>query len=439
MGRGAGAAPVIFPRVAQPIDLTDDDARAEPDPARVGFVLELARALHSSGYSAQRLEDILGVTSDRLGLHGHQFFSTPTSIMASFGPLGRQRTFMMRIEPGEVNLGKLAELETVSVDVAQGRRSPGEGTLAITSIAAAPSRYGPGITTFAYGLVSGAACQFLGGGTHEMLAATLLGFGVGLFALVAARRLSIGLLFEPLAAFLVSAAAIGLAHLIGPLSVLVATLGGLIALVPGFTLTTAMTELATRNLVSGMARLSGAFMTFLAIAFGVALGNRLGSATFGAAPQAIEAAVRAALPVWAGILALVVAPLCFTVILRAEPRDAPWILASGGLAVLAGRLGAATLGVELGTFAGSFAVALASSAYERWRRRPAAVVLVPGIMLLVPGSVGFRSFTSLMERQALAGIETAFSMFLTAAALVAGLLVAGVIAPERSVRATVRW
>ena len=42
------------------------------------------------------------------------------------------------------------------------------------------------------------------------------------------------------------------------------------------------------------------------------------------------------------------------------------------------------------------------------------MVLVPGILLLVPGSVGFRSLTSLIERQAVAGIETAFSMILTA-------------------------
>jgi uncharacterized membrane protein YjjB (DUF3815 family) len=58
------------------------------------------------------------------------------------------------------------------------------------------------------------------------------------------------------------------------------------------------------------------------------------------------------------------------------------------------------------------------------------VVLVPGIILLVPGSIGFRSLTSLMERQAVLGIETAFSTLLTAVALVSGLLMAGVIAPE---------
>jgi uncharacterized membrane protein YjjB (DUF3815 family) len=257
-----------------------------------------------------------------------------------------------------------------------------------------------------------------------------LGLGLGLFALIGAGQPRLGRVFEPLAAFVVSVAAVALAHLTGPLSVLVATIAGLIVLMPGLTLTTAMSELATRHLASGTARLSGTFITFLGIAFGVALGNRLGGATFGV-PATADPAL---LPAWASLVALVAAPLCFVVILRADPGDAPWIVGAGALGVLGGRVGAATLGIELGTFAGALAVALASSAYERWRHRPAAVVLVPGILLLVPGSVGFRSLTSLMEQKAVAGIETAFSMFLTAMALVAGLLVAGVIAPVPRMR-----
>lgn len=408
-----------------PADSPLERRRDEPDPAAVGFVLQLGRALHSAGYSAQRLEDSLGAISARLGLLNHQFFSTPTSIMASFGPIGRQRTHMLRVEPGEVNLGTLVALEQVSLDVAQGRCSPAEGIVAITRIGQARARYGPGLTVLAYGVVSGAACQFLGGGIREVVVSSALGLGLGVLALLTAGR-PLGRVFEPVAALLVSAGAIGLAHVAGPLSVLVATLGGLIVLLPGLTLTIAMSELATRNLASGTARISGAFMTFLAIAFGVALGNRLGGAVFGGVP----AVGATPLPGWAALVAVVAAGLSFAVVLRAEPRDGPWIVAVGTLGMLGGRVGAATLGVELGTFAGALAVGLASSAYERWLRRPAAVVLVPGILLLVPGSVGFRGLTSLMERQAVAGIETIFSMILTAVALVAGLLVAGVVAPE---------
>ncbi len=401
---------------------TSDDA----DPVAVGFVLRLAHALHKYGYSAQRLEDVLGAMSDRLGLHDHHVFSTPTSIMASFGSLGRQRTHMLRVEPGAVDLGKLAQVEHLAGDVARGRCTPSEGTDALMRIDAAPSRYGSTIRIVAFGLASAAACRFLGGGAKEILVGTVLGLALGIFSIATPPDSRVGRVFEPLAAFLVSAATIGLAHLVGPISVLIASLSGLIVLIPGLTLTTAMTELATRHLASGTARLSGAMMTFLGIAFGVALGNRFGAALFGA--PAIGAPIP--LGAWAGLIALVVAPLCFVVILHAEPRDAPWIVAVGAIGAVGGRLGSATLGVELGTFAGAFSVALA----ERLSRRPAAVVLVPGILMLVPGSLGFRSLSSMMERRAIAGIETAFSMFLTAIALVAGLLIAGVIVPERRVR-----
>ena len=408
--------------VSHPIERRRD----EPDPDAVSFVLLLGRALHQAGYSAQRLEDDLGAVAHRLALIHPQFFSTPTSIMASFGPVGRQRTHMLRVEPGEVNLGRLAALEGISHAVAQGRTSPSEGVAAIARLDAAPPPYGPVLTIAAYGVVSGAATQFLGGGAREVLAAGILGLGLGGFARLGAGRPRFSRVFEPVAAVLVSAGAIALAHALGPLSVLVATLGGLIVLLPGLTLTIAMSELATRNLASGTARISGAFMTFLAIAFGVALGNRLGGGVFGA-PASV---VPGDLPAWTAVVAVVAAGLGFAIVLRADLRDAPWILLIGGLGVLGGRAGAATLGIELGTFAGALAVGLASGAYERRCHRPAAVVLVPGILLLVPGSVGFRGLTSLMERQPVAGIDTIFSMILTAMALVAGLLIAAVVAPE---------
>jgi len=65
-------------------------------------------------------------------------------------------------------------------------------------------------------------------------------------------------------------------------------------------------------------------------------------------------------------------------------------------------------------------------------------VLVPGILLLVPGSIGFRSLLSLMDREAVVGLQTAFSMTMTAVALAAGLLIAGVVAPESRVRGVAR-
>jgi uncharacterized membrane protein YjjB (DUF3815 family) len=76
-------------------------------------------------------------------------------------------------------------------------------------------------------------------------------------------------------------------------------------------------------------------------------------------------------------------------------------------------------------------VAAGSNLYARKFNRPAAVPLVPGIILLVPGSIGFGSLSRFIERDVVSAIETAFNMGLVAVALVTGLLVANLVVPPR--------
>jgi uncharacterized membrane protein YjjB (DUF3815 family) len=246
--------------------------------------------------------------------------------------------------------------------------------------------------------------------------------------LLTGRVHTVARVFEPLAAVLAAALAVLAAKTIGSVSVYTATVAGLIVLIPGFSLTVAMIELATRNLVSGTARLAGAAATFVAIGFGVAVGTRLATALVGVPP----AVTPRPLPVWTEWAALVVAPLGFTVLLRARGRDAGWIALAGALAFGGTRLGALVLGPELGAFAGALCLGVASNAYGRALGRPEIVPLVPGMLLLVPGSLGFRSLASLVEGQTIPGVEAAFRMTLVAVSLATGLLFANVVLPARS-------
>ena len=95
------------------------------------FVLRLGHALHKSGYAAHSLEEILLKVCDRLGIVG-QFFTTPTAIMASFGPLDHQKTHLIRVQPGELNLGRLSALDDVVRAVLGGALTPQEGPSAST-------------------------------------------------------------------------------------------------------------------------------------------------------------------------------------------------------------------------------------------------------------------------------------------------------------------
>ena len=80
---------------------------------------------------------------------------------------------------------------------------------------------------------------------------------------------------------------------------------------------------------------------------------------------------------------------------------------------------------------GALAVGLFANLVARHAKRPASLPLLPGIVLLVRGSLGFKSLLSMLEHNVLTGVETAFRMALIAVALVTGLLVAGAIVSPR--------
>jgi uncharacterized membrane protein YjjB (DUF3815 family) len=120
------------------------------------------------------------------------------------------------------------------------------------------------------------------------------------------------------------------------------------------------------------------------------------------------------------------------VLLQADPRDSLIIIVICVLAFACSRLGSRTLGIANGAFAGAFAVGVASGLVSRWRNRPALVTSTPGILMLVPGSVGFRSITNIIANDPVAGLQTALTMIITAVAIVTGLLLARVVVPRRS-------
>lgn len=398
---------------------------ATPD-HRIAFVLRLGHSLHTAGYAAHRLEEALELASDQLGLRG-QFFSTPTSIMASFGPQDDQQTFLIRVEPGESNLGQLAQADLVTREVLNGVLTPLEGATRLEVIEAAPPRYSTWLSTLAFAVVSGSSARFLGGGWHEMLAGLAIGLVIGLLAIVAGRVESLGRVFEPVAALTASLIAAGTAAAGFPLSVFLATLAGVIVLIPGLMLTTAMTELSTRHLASGTARFMGALVLLLGIAFGIALGTKIATLAFGVTPSAPVIP----LAEWTLYLSLLISPLAFVVLLKAEPRDAGWIVLAGVLSFVGARLGQRTLGPELGAFGGALVTGFFSNWYARVTDRPAQITMVPGLLLLVPGSVGLRAMASFVDNKTDTGVDTAFRMVLIAVSLVAGTLIANIVSPRR--------
>lgn len=393
---------------------------------RVAFAIRLSKALHRYGTPTHRLEQTMSMVLRRMGLRG-MFFSIPTGIFASFGFPEEHKTSLVRTSLSEVNLEKLSDLDELSAGVIDGHIGAEEGMKRIESIVAAPPRYSRLTITLSFALSSAASSRFFGGGWREVVVAAIIGIVIGGIAIVVGRREGTRRLFEISAAVAAAAIAAVATQWISLSSVYIATLGGLIILLPGLTLATAMTELATGNLVSGTARLTGAALTFLEIGFGVALGGEISRLL----PDVATMTRHVPLPEWTLFLALAVAPLSFAVLLCARLRDVGWITLACLVSFGSARLGTFLLGPQLGAFVGATALGLAGNLFSRFIRRPTAVLLLPGLILLVPGSIGFGSLAKFIERDVMSGVGAAFNVALVATALVTGLLLANVIVPSK--------
>ncbi|MFO0094526.1 MAG: threonine/serine exporter family protein, partial [Gemmatimonadaceae bacterium] len=124
------------------------------------FVLQLARALHQHGTPAHRLEAALTSAAGQLGLQA-EFFSTPTSIMVGIGELEQQRVHLLRVEPGEPNLGQLTRLADITRRVVERDIGPAEGLALIDAMDREPPTYARWLVIVAFMLSSAAVASFL--------------------------------------------------------------------------------------------------------------------------------------------------------------------------------------------------------------------------------------------------------------------------------------
>ncbi|MFM2161106.1 MAG: hypothetical protein RLZZ383_618, partial [Pseudomonadota bacterium] len=203
------------------------------------------------------------------------------------------------------------------------------------------------------------------------------------------------------------------------------TVCGAIVLLPGLSLTVGWIEVAAGHLASGTHRVAGALLALFELVIGVGAADAVVGEGF--APRASERA----LPDWGAPVAVVAAALAFAVLLNARRRDLPWVMISCAVAWLGAKLGA-PLGPSLGAGVAALGVGLYANVWGRLAGRTVIVPMVPGVLLLVPGAVGFRSVAALLSGDVLPGIALLFGMGLAAGSLAAGLLLASALAGPTS-------
>ena len=401
---------------------------------RIAFVVETARRLHQYGTAAPRLESAIDLLSARLGLCA-QVWSSPTAIIISFadGDNDKDRlaevTQVIRLSPGDTDLRHLVEVNEIADSVIAGRLNIEEGFHLLHTLSDRIGRRGRALEVLCYGIVSAALAALLHGARADMLAAGGIGLIVGVLASVSANRPRLRDSLEAICALLATFLATIISLYVMPLTLKSVVLASLIVLLPGMPLTTAVRELSTQHLVSGVARLAGAVATLIKLAFGTIVANELCKVLqlLPPAPSQPPVPRRA---VW---IALVFASYAFAVLFRAARRDFPLVMVAAALGYSITYFAGSYFSPEFGVFLAGLTMGALSNLYARTTNRPGALVREPGIILLVPGSIGFLTVSAIAGGDVFLGINTAVSLIAILVSLVAGLLFGDlIVAPRRS-------
>lgn len=400
--------------------------------ARIGFVIELARRLHQYGTAAPRLEQAVGNVTRQLGL-ACDVLSTPTSIVLSFSAPGGDGiadiTQVVRIAPGDVNLARLCRADEIADQVANGHLEPRRGMAQLQALGRPLSRPALGATVVGYGLAASSIAALFHTSWQDAVVAGVIGVLIGGIVVAGYGRPQMSVAGDAIAALVATFIATMVSAWLVPLALKLVVLSALIVLVPGMSLTTAVRELTSQHLASGVARFAGAAATILKLTFGTIAAAQI-CAVLGMLPAAHSLP---SMPPWTQWPALVVAAIAFAMLFQAARRDYPLVLSAVVVAYLVTYWSGNALGAPFGVFVGGLVLSAGSNLYARLLHRPGALIREPGILLLVPGSVGFRGVSDLLNNQIASGTHITVLLVTMLISLVAGLLFGDLlVAPRRS-------
>jgi len=382
------------------------------------FLNALVPAIQRYGISSSAMESQLARVASALHVRG-QFLATPTEVQSILweGEDDLQRIHISVVNAGDYDLTKLSEVSELVAHVESGDTTPDAGLERLRAIHDASPENGPWLDAVAFVLCGLGFAVMLGLSWLDVFlggALSLVSFGL---TRLATRSRGVTVALE----LVVAGAAAALATLLAlvfpgsnPMGVAVCAA---IYFVPGFGFTLGASELLTGNTTSGLIGFTRALVTSTKLVIGVLIGNALVRGWATVPLQKVDAGVP---HFWTWLFAPMLV-LGLAMLFRVRRRELIWPVL-GGLVVWIGVEAGSGLGVWQGTFLGAFLLMFASERFTRVSRLPAEIILLPAVMLLVPGLAALRALYAAQTQGLVEGFRSTSLVVLQIAAILGGLL-----------------
>ena len=207
----------------------------------------------------------------------------------------------------------------------------------------------------------------------------------------------------------------------------VVTLCAVVVLVPGLALTLGTAELASKLTIPGINRLvDGTLVTFALV-----VGAAVGAATVRALWSVSAPVAEAARPLWITFPSVILLMLGLALVFQVRRRDLGWVIVAGGLAYLGMQIGD-QLGNWQSTFLGALFLGVFTTLYTFRLHRPGSVVMLPGIMILVPGVAAYFGLNTLQTNGIIGALPAVWGVIVQITAIIGGLFIADSILPQKT-------
>jgi uncharacterized membrane protein YjjP (DUF1212 family) len=401
----------------------------QDDPKAI-FITQLARELHRAGVATDQLERTIAPIAQSLGLQV-EIFALPTNVTIAIGPRYAQQIVMLRMTPGRPNLRKLALLNDVFDDLQSHKITLYDAIAQLRDIDRRCPPPPAAASVFALASVAIGVAVLLGGGLNELIVAGLIGASTGVLSFFTTRNAVMDRLFEVFAAFAATLIVAAYSRYIVPVNLYISIVSGVVVLLPGYSLTLALHELANQDLIAGTARLGRVFAILLQLGCGAFLGFAVVGASF-----AHTADVRphpAGPAYWIAAIVLLSAGL--SIDLDARLRDFSWVFLASIVALGTSYYFNLLPVHQVTPFIAALVCGLVANAGAKYIRVPQPIFLVPALHVLVPGSLSYQSVLWVVSSQNYADAATlAINAIIAAILIVAGLLLSQLLVPAAPLR-----